>query len=235
MAKTKEPAQVYQLKITLQHVRPPSWWWVQVKDGTLAEFHTPRSGSSSMPSVSRSRSAWVSPWPARPDAAFPVPLPVHEIRSVSRCIAAGPDLNMTDFNQFGCYDGPAAAWQALPEELRTNFNLFAYRLAPGLFRDGQEEPLPLPSLDVLPLADTFERLGYDAIELTQGCCLGCSPLSCNGEAEAIAVNRYCLADTEQEGIILARTFSISKPEPGPYCVVEVWREQALRPTELVQA
>ena len=39
-----------------------------------------------------------------------------------------------------------------------------------------------------------------------------------------AVNRYCFVATESEATDLARNFSVTKPEPGPYCVVEVWRD-----------
>jgi hypothetical protein len=39
MAKSKEPPQVYQLKITLKNIRPPVWRRVQVKDCTLAKLH----------------------------------------------------------------------------------------------------------------------------------------------------------------------------------------------------
>lgn len=45
------------------------------------------------------------------------------------------------------------------------------------------------------------------------------------EVNVLPLNRYCLVDTEDEGIELARSFCISKPEPGPYCVVEVWRDE----------
>jgi hypothetical protein len=38
MAKTKEPAQVYQLKTTLRDVKPPVWRQVQVKDCSLAKL-----------------------------------------------------------------------------------------------------------------------------------------------------------------------------------------------------
>jgi hypothetical protein len=39
MAKAKAPAEVYQLKITLQDVKPPVWRRVQVKDCTLPKLH----------------------------------------------------------------------------------------------------------------------------------------------------------------------------------------------------
>jgi Plasmid pRiA4b ORF-3-like protein len=39
MAKTKGPATVYQLKITLQHIKPPIWRRVEVKDCTLNKLH----------------------------------------------------------------------------------------------------------------------------------------------------------------------------------------------------
>lgn len=38
MAKAKQPALVYQLKMTLQSIRPPIWRRVQVKDCTLAKL-----------------------------------------------------------------------------------------------------------------------------------------------------------------------------------------------------
>jgi hypothetical protein len=39
MAKPKQPAQLYQLKITLRNIKPPIWRRVQVKDCTLAKLH----------------------------------------------------------------------------------------------------------------------------------------------------------------------------------------------------
>lgn len=174
------------------------------------------------------RSSWVSPYP---NVGFPASEPVEEICSVSQCIAKGPEPTEGEMpvNQFGGHDDPAAAWRAVAPGQREDFDLFAYRLAPILFHDGHVEELELPSLDLAPLPATFERLGYDAVELTHGQCLGCSPLSCNGHSAMTSVNRYCLMETEQAGTELARAFSISKPEPGPYCLVEVWRDRAVPP------
>jgi hypothetical protein len=39
MAKTKEPAQIYELKITIQDIKPPIWRRVQVTDCSLAKLH----------------------------------------------------------------------------------------------------------------------------------------------------------------------------------------------------
>lgn len=173
------------------------------------------------------RSKWVSPYPEYPNAEFPAPVPVEEICSVSTCIAGTPNTLMSEvpFNEYGGYDTLASAWLAVAPDLRQQFDLYAYRLAPALFRDGQQEFLEVPENNLEPLPCTFACLGYDAVELTHSYyCWGCSPLSCNDMAEKVAVNRYCLVTTEQEGMDMARAFSVSKPEPGPYCLVEVWRD-----------
>jgi hypothetical protein len=39
MAKPKAAGQVYQLKITLRHIKPPVWRRVETKDGSLAQLH----------------------------------------------------------------------------------------------------------------------------------------------------------------------------------------------------
>ncbi len=81
-------------------------------------------------------------------------------------------------------------------------------------------------LDVEPMSRSFVRLGLDAVEES----FGCSPVSCNVgcvEVNVLPLNRYCLVDTEDKGIELARSFSISEPEPGPYRIVS-WRYGAMR-------
>jgi len=77
------------------------------------------------------------------------------------------------------------------------------------------------------LADTFVWLGWDALEGGNGHGLSCSPLSCNSGSDIVhcdALNRCCLMNNKRPAEALARSFSINKPEPEPYCVVEVWRD-----------
>ena len=176
------------------------------------------------------RTEWVSPWPDYPDASFPYPSPVEEICSVSNCIARGLGGrdDSANGNAHGLYDDAGLAWGVVPVEVRTDFALFAYRLWLVQFENGQEEPIDVwwgPTVG--RMADTFVRLGWDAVVGGNGHSFGCSPLSCNSGADIVRcpeLNRYCLVANERAAMALARGFSITKPEPGPYCVVEVWRD-----------
>jgi hypothetical protein len=163
------------------------------------------------------------------DSAAAASLPMEEIASVSDCVSPGPDgwrdANRHNFYEF--FDTPALAWSLVPPQSQGEFQLFAYRLYPVQFVEGQQQEWQLwPELTVAPMPESFVRLGWDAATGGDGLALGCSPLSCNGKAGTVGlppVNRYCLASSERDGFELARLFSIEQPEPGPYCVVEVWR------------
>lgn len=179
------------------------------------------------------RSGWVSPWPNHPDVGFPCDAPVEEICSVSNCIARRIERkdDVGNENPLGLYSDADLARAAVPAESRSDFVLYAYRLWVVQFEDGREEAIDLwwePA--VSPMTDSFVRLGWDAVVGGDGHCFGCSPLSCNSGADNVRcpeLNRYCLVSDERAAIALARSFSISKPEPGPYCVVEVWRDSSL--------
>jgi len=180
------------------------------------------------------RSGWVSPYKEYPGATFPAPMPVEEICSASHCIAGRPEIlnNLIRFNEYGGYESPEQAWAEVPNEHLKDYDLFALGIGPFLYRDGKEEPLDFSEMEssgiseqeISEVTENFVLLGYDAVQLDYHTSLGCSPLSCNGQTIGVNLNRYCLVDTENEGIELARRFSIDNPEPGPYCLVEVWRE-----------
>jgi hypothetical protein len=87
-----------------------------------------------------------------------------------------------------------------------------------VFTDG------LPALPSEPDLSNYRRLGYDIVESprTLGALgFGCSPLSWNGMAEEIAVNRFCLLDDLYRAFGIAKRFAEEKPEPGPFVIVEV--------------
>ncbi len=85
----------------------------------------------------------------------------------------------------------------------------------------------------MPLDGSFINLGYDLVSRechtlvspTCGGQFGHSPLSCNHLAESVPTNRYCLLDTAEEAFALAPTLESSGCEPGPYHIVEVWRQR----------
>ena len=163
---------------------------------------------------------------------------VEEICSVSECFAKSPPdwvdkwVHNTDTWLF---DTPEAAWSVVPASDGERYRLYAYRLLPTLFHEsGEETEHPLPELTAVPIPDGFSRLGYDAVvrdvgktegELNIPPSFGCSPLSCNGMAEEYPVNRYCLVDGLDTAVPMARHFATGNCEPGPYCVVEVWRRE----------
>ena len=180
------------------------------------------------------RARLASPFPTSSNTRFLLSTYVEEICSVSDCIAQGPKgwRDQGKHNVYDLYNNPNLAWSVVPVEERADFELFAYRLYLVEFEDGQEQATEdVWELPVEPMAGSFVRLGWDAVEGSTHGNFGCSPLTCNNkvcnvgsEAGIPAVNRYALVTTPEDGIRLARHFSLTKPEPGPYYVVEVWRD-----------
>lgn len=178
------------------------------------------------------RAGWVSPWPEHPDVGFPLREPVAEICSVSNCIARGlhawDDPDPTSANsRLGLYLTPSAAWSRVPADEQQAYALYAYRLWPVEFDDGVETEIDVwwETPDE-PLGDSFVQLGWDAVEGGNQSTFGCSPLSCNSGCDVVncsELNPYCLVANESAALALARRFSLAKPEPGPYCAVDVWR------------
>jgi hypothetical protein len=153
---------------------------------------------------------------------------VEEICSVSSCISEDPDgwIDEWRHNDLYVYDSPDLAWSIVRDEVRSEFDLYAYKLFPVIFESGQQQPFDISALNPLPLADSFVRLGYDAVNRTAGATFECSPLSCNSMAEQIAVNRHCLIDDPAIAFQHAAEFEAAGCEPGPYFVVEVWRHRS---------
>jgi hypothetical protein len=157
----------------------------------------------------------------------------RDIASVSACLSERPEnwVERWDFNRGVCWNTEAEAWACVPAESKSDFKLFAYRILPLLFdTSGVEKPVMIDQLfpadmPELPLATaSFRRLGYDVVERDAAMGIlgfGCSPLSCNGMAEEISVNEFCLMADLETALAAARRFGVEQPEPGPYAAIEV--------------
>lgn len=69
-------------------------------------------------------------------------------------------------------------------------------------------------------------LGYDVVEFSTGTNPGCSPLSCNGLARKLPVNRHCLFDSFDEAKDALEQGRFEHCEPGPYRIFAVYRVDA---------
>lgn len=160
-----------------------------------------------------------------PDWLKDVPV-IEDICSVSHCISGPPPhwIDKWKHNELWAYDTPELAWSVVPRQDRGRYTLFAYRMLPRLFDEDGETEFAIPKLATTPLPEAFTRIGYDAVSRPYGAGFECSPLSCNYVARDYPVNRHCLVDHLDTAISMARAFGIGKCEPGPYLVIEVWKE-----------
>lgn len=152
---------------------------------------------------------------------------VREICSVSECIASAPDdwIRAWRHNDWGYYDDPATAWEIVPEEVRAAFRMFAYELFPVRYVNGDPESRAVAAPAVRPIPAGFEALGYDVVSRGSSSFFECSPLSCNGWADEVGANAYCLVDDPEDAHRLAAIAEAEGYEPGDYHVLRVWRER----------
>jgi hypothetical protein len=168
------------------------------------------------------RSAVPTDWTSNPA--------VKELCSVSECLAAGPPdwIQAWQHNALGRFDSPGIARGLVPPASMDRYRIYGYRLWPRRWVEGQAEAFTPPPIAVTPLPPSFERLGVDVVSSSTGSGFECSPLSCNHLAAEVPVNQYCLLDTMAEALDLAARAESIGAEPGPYYVVEVWRERTIR-------
>jgi len=165
---------------------------------------------------------------------FPAGDYVVQLCSVSNCIVKGlrgfdyPQLTKDSFNQYGGFNHLETALAVIEQQkTEAEFDIFAYALPEQIYEDGQLQVAEIGCVEPDEIADDsteFEKLGFDVVQM-EYCSFGCSPLSCNGQAglNLDLLNEFGLIKSELGAVKLATEFSISKPEPGPYIIVEVWR------------
>ncbi len=114
----------------------------------------------------------------------------------------------------------------------SEFRLFGYRLLPIIFDEsGNQRNVAIDHLSdfnlsevlVAPDLSGYVSLGYDVVGLPPSpyTGFGHSPLSCNGMAQQVSVNRFCLLEEIEDAFVAAKRFGVEQPEPGPYVIVEV--------------
>jgi hypothetical protein len=157
----------------------------------------------------------------------------RDIASVSDCLSKRPDkwVERWDFNRATFWNSEAETWACVPDESKSEFRLLAYQILPLLFdTSGIEKQVTIDQLFPADLPELpsarppYRRIGYDVVERNASMGMlgfGCSPLSCNGMAESIPVNEFCLIDDMETALAAARSFGVEQPEPGPYVIVEV--------------
>ena len=151
---------------------------------------------------------------------------VREIASVSECISFGPEnwIDRWRHNELGWFNTVADAISVVPETERTLYRLFAYRLEPFAYRQGNRIEIVIPpDVRPAPIGPELVERGFDAVSKSMGSVLGfeCSPLSCNYLAAKIPTNEFCLFQNRDAAAAAAQSFSIEQAEPGDYYVIQV--------------
>lgn len=155
---------------------------------------------------------------------------VTAIRSVCECVSRGPPdwEQRWTHNEMWVYSTIGAAWDIVPQEERSDYEMQAYRMMPTTWDEGTEKPFTIPPLEVEALPRDFQSVGFDVVSIENGtAAFGHSPLSCNHMAQEINTNADCLLDEIDVAKQTASAFSSGNVEPGPYFVVEVLRRPAV--------
>jgi hypothetical protein len=155
---------------------------------------------------------------------------VEDIYSLSGCVSE----NFADYiphwrhNGFWLFDAPAVMAD-LARELAIplrGLTLFYYEAHEEEYNETTrlwepfEPEAAFPTAIEVPRAGRLE--GFDVVTFSARTAPECSPLSCNGLAATLAVNRHCLLDTFEAArkAIEAGTFDHS--EPGPFRIIAVY-------------
>ena len=158
---------------------------------------------------------------------------VEDIYSVCECISKGPDDWIDKWKHnitWWLFDTPEAGLEVLGAN-DVGFTMLAYKLFPVQFDGGALQPLEIVSTARGEL-NNFEFLGYDIVSRSAEIAevrFEHSPLSCNNGCEKIPVNKHCLIDDFKTAWKIAESISAESKngswEPGPYCLVEVYRKK----------
>lgn len=151
---------------------------------------------------------------------------IDQVCSVSECISMGPKdwISLWKHNTFFLFDTTEIA-QSIIETNISEYDIYAYKQYPFIYENGKYIEHYIECKTVKPMESNFLLLGYDSVSRTYGNAFAHSPLSCCNYAHKLPTNRFCLLNSLSSAKEAAKLFSIDNPEPGPYYVVEVYREK----------
>jgi hypothetical protein len=154
---------------------------------------------------------------------------VDDIYSLSGCVSE----NFADYikywkhNGYWLFNSPAVTETIAKENSLdlTGMMLFYYEVFEEQFDESSREwstfnPEPSFPTDVeVPKLAQLE--GYDVTTFTVGTSPECSPLSCNGLAAQVAVNRHCLFESFEQAKCSLEAGEFDDSEPGPFRIFAV--------------
>jgi hypothetical protein len=149
----------------------------------------------------------------------------------SNCFAQEPEnwIDHWRHNDLFVFDNLERVANVLPSNGADSFLRLGLRTLPvqfGTIREGWQLGWDVEKVTPAPIPAGFVRLGYDVCCRSAQSALECSPIVCNGYADELHANRYCLLDTLAQAIAAAERFAAEGvAEPGPYVVLEIWAER----------
>lgn len=156
---------------------------------------------------------------------------VEDVLSVSGCIspAFADYTSYWKHNGFWLFDRPQDMAPLAAEEGAdiARMSLFYFELVAHEFNTEQStwasETLKPDGLVLVRPPQGARLMGFDVVSFSMGNAPECSPLSCNGLAATIPVNRHCLFDTEAAARAALEQGLFRNAEPGPYRLMAVYR------------
>jgi hypothetical protein len=163
-------------------------------------------------------------------ADWPKAETVADIYSVSGCISR-PFADYVQFwkhNGYWFFDSPDVI-EALARDNGIDLSathLFYYEVHEKQYDADEKawrEFAPEPSLPTNVAIPEIKQLeGFDVVSFSLQNSPECSPLSCNGLARIIPVNRHCLLASFEEAVTSLEAGLFDDSEPGPFRVLTVY-------------
>lgn len=154
---------------------------------------------------------------------------IVNIYSVSSCISKdfADYINFWKHNGYWFFNSPQIIQEIAKEHCidLSGIKYFYYEMYDLEFYEENEwkafEPEASFTTDIEK--PKFKNLeGYDIVTFSCGNSAECSPLSCNGLANTIPVNKHCLLSSFDNALQLLEDGKFKNAEPGPYRIIAVY-------------